>query len=599
MGPGSPFERHSKRRRAITATLFFVGMVAFLGYSFFHTQIVRKDDLALRAEQNRLRAFPVAAARGVIVDRNGELIAETVTRHSLELLPIPPDSIQSALLRLQPILDLTDEAREALIAQFRLEPDRPLSLTQALSAEGVTWVRANEAELPSLRLVPHTTRHYPQGEAVAHLVGYVAELTRYEVADSSTWAGYHPGQVVGKAGVERQYETMLGGQVGERYMEIDASGRVLGPIAVAEARRPVPGQTLQLTLHVELQRFIHSIFPRARNGAVVAIAPGSGEILALYSHPTFDPNQLIGLSDGTLARQLAEDPRQPLVNRAIAAAYSPGSTWNLATAIIGLKAGLIQLDSQMPIACAGGLSYAGRYSRCWKPEGHGMLDLVGALANSCNVYFYQLGIRLGLNRLLREGTRLGFARRAGIDLPGETVGTYPTSEEWYRQMGATPAPDEVMNLAVGAGGIEQTPLRMAQLFAAIAGNGSVSAPRLRLGGASMRPVDLDFEFGRGTVERLQQGLGVTPELGSADPITPVGNWKLYGQAAGGSPGDASAAAHGWFAGFAGPADDAPEIALAVVIENGDPEDAAELAARTADFYLSSRYNLATPEIPSN
>src|SRR5690606_25626912 len=158
----------------------------------------------------------------------------------------------------------------------------------------------------------------------------------------------------------------------------------------------------------------------------------TGEVLALYSYPTYDPNRLTGTVDGDLWRGLNRDARRPLLNRATSGIYPPGSTWKLATAIVGLETGTILPDTRMPIGCSGGMSYAGRYARCWRAEGHGALDLAGALANSCNVYFYQLGISLGLNRLSREGTRLGFSRKTGIDLPSEAAGTFPTDANWYR-----------------------------------------------------------------------------------------------------------------------------------------------------------------------
>jgi penicillin-binding protein 2 len=224
------------------------------------------------------------------------------------------------------------------------------------------------------------------------------------------------------------------------------------------------------------------------NGAIVAMVPSTGEILALYSHPTFDPNLLIGGVDATLWRSLNTDERRPLLNRA-----TP--------------------ETKMPISCTGGMSYAGRYSRCWKPEGHGSLDLAGAIQHSCNVYFYQLGIWLGLNRLSTEGTRLGFARKTGIDLPTEKVGTFPAGTDWYRKrFGWSPTPSEVMSLAIGQGPNAQTPLRMTQFFSALAGDGTAAAPHLLATQRAGRR-ETDLRVSRQTLQAVRVGLARVTEPG--------------------------------------------------------------------------------------
>ena len=596
MGPLSPFARQPRKQRAVLATLVVCGLVVFLGSAFFRTQVVRNEDFVLRADENSMRVVPVPSPRGAVFDRNGKLIAETITSYSLQLQPTSPDSARVGLLLLQPALGLSSEQVELLLQTFRETPDEPLTVSRSLTFEQVSWIEENRIDLPEVQLEAYPQRHYPEGEAVAHLVGYVAEISREELEDSTTWVGYRRGQMVGKAGIERQYEQMLGGTLGERYMEVDARGRVVGTIAPREAKPPVAGEELHLSIDVELQRFIHSIFPEEFNGAVVAMVPSTGEVLALYSNPTYDPNGLIGGADQELWRRLNSDPRRPLLNRATSGIYAPGSTWKLATAIVGLEKGVIAPDTKMPIACSGGMSYAGRYSRCWQQNGHGVLDLAGAIANSCNVYFYQLGIWLGLNQLSREGTRLGFSRRTGIDLPTENVGTFPTDAEWFKQrFGWDPTPSEVMSLAIGQGPNAQTPIRMAQFFAALAGNGTAPTPSLRQISPALRRTETDLRLREATLATLRVGMAQVMEPGGTAYMASLKNWKMYGKTGTSQNSADVTKPHAWFTGFSGRPDGAPEIAIAVVVEFGESGSgtAAPIAAKVADFYLNSKYGRST------
>jgi len=596
VGPRSPFSLKSKQRRAVIATLVLVAAVFFLGAAFFKTQVVRSHDFVLRADENRMRVVPLPAARGAVYDRNGELIAETVTSYSLHLLPTRADSAEAGLMRLRAVLDLTDSAIEVLLEDLQRHPTEPLLLSRSISFDQVAYLEENRMELPEFSLEAFPQRHYPAGESVAHLIGYVGEISREELADSVRWQGYRMGQLVGRSGIERQYEQLLGGTIGERYVEVDARGRVVGTIAPRAAQSPIVGREVRLTIDLELQRFIHSIFPQELSGAVVAMVPSTGEVLALYSHPTYDPNSLNGGIDGELWAHLNADPERPLLNRATSGIYPPGSTWKLATAIIGLEKGVIHTDSRMPIGCSGGMSYAGRYSRCWRAQGHGSLDLAGAIAHSCNVYFYQLGIWLGLNQLAREGTRLGFGRLTGIDLPAETSGTFPADVEWYRsRFGWSPTPSEVMSLAIGQGPNAQTPLRMAQFFAALAGDGTAPPPRLRLAPGSELAPETDLNLRQETLSAVRLGLAQVMEPGGTAYMSSLRRWKVYGKTGTSQNTQDPGRPHAWFTGFAGPPGEEPEIAFAVVLEFGESGSgtAAPIAAKLADFYLNRKHGYPT------
>jgi penicillin-binding protein 2 len=596
VGPKSPFTPKLRQRRALIATLLIVATIGFLGSAFFRTQIVRNSDFVLRADDNRMRVIPVPAPRGTVFDRNGELVAETVTSYSLFLQPAPLEVAEAGLRQLQPVLHLEEEAIQGFLQQLEQRPTDPVLLSRSLTFEQVAFVEEHRLDLPDLELEAFPQRNYPLGESFAHLIGYVGEISREELDDSTRWTGYRMGQLVGRSGIERQYEQILGGALGERFVEVDARGRVIGTIAPRAAKPPVIGREIRLTIDVELQRFIHSIFPKGLNGAAVAMVPSTGEVLALYSYPTYDPNSLNGGVDQRLWSRLNSDSRRPLLNRATAGIYPPGSTWKLATAIIGLEKRVIETASRMPLGCSGGMSYAGRYSRCWRAEGHGSLNLAGAIAHSCNVYFYQLGIWLGLNQLSREGTRLGFGRRTGIDLPTEHAGTFPADVEWYRsRFGWNPTPSEVMSLAIGQGPNAQTPLRMAQFFSALAGDGTAPTPRLLADSGEGLTPETDLKLRRETLEAVRIGLAQVMEPGGTAYMSSLRRWKMYGKTGTSQNTQDPTRPHAWFTGFAGPYDGQPEIAFAVVIEFGESgsQAAAPIAAKLADFYLNRKHGFPT------
>jgi len=598
--PISPFSLRSKQQRAVTAVLGIGAVLLFLGSAFFRTQVLRNDDFALRAEDNRIRVIPIPPPRGAIYDRNGELIAETLTDYTLSLLPSSADTAQAALEQLREPLRLTQAETDSILRLFERRPSQEIRLSRSVTFEQVAWIEEHRYDLPTVALEPFPRRYYPEGAAVAHLVGYVAEINRDELADSVNWPGYRLGDLVGRAGIERQYERVLGGRAGERYVEVDARGRMVGTIAPRATVAPIPGDSLRLSIDVALQRFIHSIFPKDLNGAVVALVPSTGEVLAFYSYPNFDPNRLTGGIPADLWRDLNTNPRRPLLNRATSGIYAPGSTWKLATAIVGLEKGVIQPETRMPVGCSGGWSYAGRYARCWQANGHGSLDLAGAIGNSCNVYFYQLGVLLGLNQLAREGTRLGFSRKTGIDFPTEATGTFPADADWYfERFQWAPTANEVLSLSIGQGPNAQTPLRMAQFFAALAGDGTAPAPRLIAVDRDERLApETDLNVQQTTLVSLRRGLAQVMEPGGTAYMSSLERWKVYGKSGTAQNSEDLNRPHAWFTGFAGPVDGQPEIAFSVVVELGESGSAmaAPIASKVADFYLNSKRGIPTPQL---
>ena len=584
-----------RRQRRSLGAVFAIGFVlAVLLTAFFQTQVVRGERYATRSEENRLRPIPIPAPRGVIVDRNGEIVATSVLGYSLQLLPGETATVEHTLRDLAPFLGLSDARVRRLMEERNAKPDALLTVTEDATFAQVAAVEERRASFPSLIVTERPKRYYPAGPAIAHLVGYVAEISAQELARPEYQrAGYQPGRPVGKTGVEEQYETLLSGRDGARFIEVDAQGRVVDPRAFVGAEPPGSGQDLKLTIDLELQEYIHRIFPDTLEGAVVAMVPSTGEVLALYSHPTYDPNAFVGGIPPRVWTALNRDPRKPLLNRAIGALYPPASTFKLVTAAAGLEEGLVTAETRMPIPCSGGMYYAGRFFGDWyDPPGFGPLDLVGAIQHSCNVYFYQLGIRLGLKGLTAAGTEMGFNRPTGIDLPGEKTPAFPTGPEWYRKrFGWDPTPSEVLSLAIGQGPNAQTVLKIAQFYSAIARNGSAPEPHLvAREGAGDGPGAIELDLSPADLRALWAGLAKVTEKGGTAYLSSLERWKLYGKT--GTAQNSQGKDHGWFAGFAGPPGEPPEIVVAVLVEHGlHGSDVAPIAAKAAEFYLDRKHGL--------
>jgi penicillin-binding protein 2 len=596
LSPANPFHPNARRRRALHAIVAIALMLGVLGAAFFRTQIVQNEEFTLQSEGNRFRLVPSPAARGTVYDRNGQVIAETVSGYTLEVEPGPPDSVRARVAPLLPLIGMDSSAMGEILERARKHPLEPVTVSDGLTFAQVSRLAERLPQYPWAMLDARPVRHYRYGESVAHLIGYVGEISDTELA-SDDWQGYRSGQTIGKAGIERQYERVLGGTAGARYVEVDARGKLVGRFTAQHSVPSTPGKDVHLTIDLDLQRYAHQIFPAGMRGAIVAMEPGSGEILALYSHPTYDPNQLIGRITPAVWRQLNGDPARPLVDRTTRGTYPPGSTWKLATAIVGLERKAITPEERMPFACTGGMSYAGRYSRCWKRDGHGYLNLAGAIAKSCNVYFYQLGIRLGLDRLAREGTRLGFARPTGVDLPHERTGTFPTDREWYfRRFRWRPVPSEVMSLSIGQGPNAQTPLRMAQFYAALAGDGTSARPHLVKTDAPA-PVETDLHVSPQTIQAVRVGLAEVVEEGTARAVA-LRRWKLYGKTGTSQNSQDLKRPHAWFTGFAGPPGGEPEVVVAAIVEFGEHGNttAAPLAAQMAEYYLNKRHGIRNPPL---
>ncbi|HEX7089726.1 MAG TPA: penicillin-binding protein 2 [Longimicrobiales bacterium] len=595
-----PFHLYARRRRAQGAVAVILAGMGGLALAFFQTQVVRSDTYALQSEANRLRPLPIPAPRGTIYDRNGRIVAENIPGYALSLLPAPRDTLYNTLQRLAPILGLTEARIAQLMEKQRAAPVQPLLVSSDLTFEQVSALEERHFMFPGVYIDTRPKRHYPAGEAVAHLIGYVAEISEAEL-QKPEFADYTAGQLVGKAGLERQYEHLLGGWPGVRYIEVDALGRIVGEYAPQTKIPPVPGKDLHLYLDLDLQEWIAKIFPDDMRGAVVAIEPGTGHVLAMYSSPGYDPNQFVGGVDPAYWRQLTADGARPLLHRAAAGLYPPGSTFKLATAAIALDLGLVDPDAYMPIPCRGGMAYGNRYFRCWEPRGHGYLNLADALANSCNVYFYQLGVKIGLERFLKEASRLGFTRKTGVDLPPEleAAGRFPDGPGWWRErFGYNATPTEVLSLAIGQGPNDQTPLKMAHFAAALAGNGKLPPPRIAADSLAPAGPDagINLNIAPENLARIREGMRRVVSPGGTAHLSSLEHWDLLGKT--GTAQNPHGKDHAWFIGIAGPKGGAPEIALAAIVEFGESgsRTAAPLVAKAADYYLRRRHGMPVDSV---
>ena len=590
------FHPHLRRSRAQGAIVVVVLLMGVLLAGFFRVQVLGSTTWTLRAESNRLRQLPVPAPRGTIYDRNGTILADNVPGYAITLLPGPPDSIRTTLERMSAYMALPQERIDRLMVDLR-RYGRELVVDADADFDVVSALEERRSEFPDVYMEMRPRRRYLAGAATSHVLGYVGEITAEELA-SETFGGarYEQGMVVGKTGIEREYEARLQGEQGLRYVEVDARGRIVGDFAGVTSDPAMPGEDLRLNLDLDLQEYIDHIFPDSMAGAVVALDPADGGILALYSAPSFDANAFVGGVDADFYRQLLNDPQKPLYDRAALGLYAPASTFKLAVAAIGLDLGVVAPEEFMPDPCSGAWFWGNRVWHCHKRDGHGYNNLAQAIANSCDIYFYQLGLRIGLDGMMSRANDVGFSRRCGVDLPQESIGIFPAERDfWTRRYGYSPQEGEVLNLAIGQGPNSQTPLKMAQFYVALARDGSAPPPTLAQG----------IELGEGWalnlspehLASLREGLRmVTQPGGTAHFAGTLEYWEVLGKTGTGQNTQSvagTAADHAWFAAIVGPFGGPPEVVVVSLVEHGESGSrvAAPIASKAADFYLRKKHGI--------
>jgi penicillin-binding protein 2 len=570
------FHPNDIARRARAAAYLSTGVLGFLAAAFFRTQILGHKEWVLQAEENRLREIPIAAPRGTIYDRKGKVIAENVVGYTVSVLTQSEDSLRATLKRLAGTIPLPPQQIELAVRRYKKAPTRPTVIMNDAPFDVVSVLEEHRVDFPSLIILSAPKRFYPEGAAVASFTGYTGEISEQELL-LPQFQAYKAGQQVGKQGLEKQYEAVLHGQEGSRYVEVDARGRIVREQGAQEQKAALGG-SLQTNIDLDLQVYVASLFADSLVGGAVAMDPETGGVLAMYSNPSFDPNRFIGGIPVAYFDSLLKNKDRPLYNKAYQGAYPPGSTWKLATAVMGLQDNVITPTTRMPQQCDGYYYFGNRAWQCWEKGGHGSLDLTGAIARSCDVYFYQLGLKIGISRLVAGGVQLGFGSKTGIDIPEEFKSRYPDGlkyfDEKYTPRGWTQGA-VALNMSIGQGDNAQTALNMARFYTALATDGYAAKPEI----VTRKPdrtkiINLSPEL----MAILRTAMvGVTSAGGTAASA------GITGVTLAGKTGTAQTAAlgkglcdHAWFAGFA-PADK-PKIVVSVVLECGAH---GYLAARVA------------------
>ncbi len=575
------------RDRAGTTRLVLAGVFLLLLSAFFRAQILGHEAYRLKAEQNRLRQVPLLAPRGAILDRNGELIADNIPGYTVKLFALREDSLRAVLGRVATLVALDSSDVDAIVGRWNGARYQPALVFSAATFENVSRLEEHRYLLPGLVVQTEPRRVYPGMTAVAHLVGYVTEVTERELT-AGTFPGSRLGGIVGRDGLERQYDSILRGVDGIKFTEVDARGRLVRDEVSSPSLSPIGGNPIRTTVDLPLQLFVDSMW-RAEladtRGSLIAMTP-SGEVLALYSAPSFDPNEFVGGIDPSRWSALLTNEAKPLLNRATRGTYPPASPFKLATAVMALRKGIVGFHTRMPEPCRGGYQFGNRYFRCWKREGHGSLDLTGAISKSCDVYFYQLGLRLGLPTLLEDGTRLGFAMPTKIDLGVETKPFYPAGVQYYdRQYGPRGWSRAVtLNLAIGQGENSQSLVSMMRFYAALAGDGKLRVPYIVKPRDTMPAGDLGLD--QEDLDGLRYALSDVVTRGTA-AASGGRELNVAGKTGTAQNSQRKDKDHGWFLGFA-PADN-PKIIVGSIMEFKEHgSTVAPYVVRVIRRYLTSQ-----------
>jgi len=567
-------EKRSKEQRFWTLAVMAAGGFALIAVGLLRLQIVQHEHYRRLAQENRVRLEVLRAPRGAIFDRNGVLLVDNHPSFNIVFSPLPAESLERArqvvhpewLLRVSALVE-SDSAAVTELVRAANRSGQSAVLRRNAPFPVLAAVEEARSELPGIEVLVEPIRRYPHGALAAHLLGYAGEINDRELAERSQ-RGYQAGDLVGRSGVERSYEEFLRGRDGAEYVVVNAMGKRVSTLSEGPPLAPEAGHDIVLTLDLRVQQALEEAMAGVLRGAAVAIDPRDGGILGMVSRPAFDPNEFSqGLSFARW-RQLSGGGSNPLLNRAIQGAYPPGSTFKIVTMLAALRAGMSQASSRHQ-PCAGSYAFGGRNFGCWKRSGHGSLDFPGALQHSCDVYFYQVGIKLGLPRLEAAARAFGLGDRTGIDLPQERKGLVP-GRAWYDKRWGPGRwrRGVLLNLAIGQGELLATPLQLALLAATVAGEGRPLRPHVvqSVRGAAEfhaeRPVQAGVAAEPVVWDAVQHGLelAVSSGTGTASRVPEVTVAGKTGTAQNPHGDD-----HALFVCYA-PADQ-PVIALAFVIEN--------------------------------
>lgn len=571
------------KERLAGAVFVIIATYCLLFIRLFYLQIIEGEEYRRLSESNCIRIQSIDPPRGLIFDSNGELIVDNRPSFDVSIIHRDAKPLNETLKRLSGYMGVSEtDLFERLDKQKGYLPYKPVLLKQDVGRNILAAIEVHKFDLPGVVINVKPLRHYINEGSAAHVLGYLSEISPNELK-SGKYPGTEGGDFIGKYGLEKEFEDYLRGTRGGRQVEVDATGRVIRVLKTVDVK---PGNNIYLTLDEELQKTAEALLAD-KVGAAVAIDPLNGNILAMASSPTFDQNDFVTGLSYKQWNELVNNPDRPMENKAVQAVYPPASTYKIITAIAGLEEGVI--DESLIYTCNGYHRYGNRVYRCWKNGGHGVVDIYRALSESCDVYFYQVGQKLGVDKLAFYATSCGLGSKTGISLDNESTGLIPTAEWKKRKMGDVWHGGETLSIAIGQGYNLVTPLQMATMIAAVANGGTRYTPQLFK----------QIESADGKVIRKghTQIVGRLPVSEKNLEIVKKGLWgtvqELHGTARGimlkkiaisGKTGTAQVISrrrdekdeedgpehhkpHAWFVAYA--PSEAPRIAVSVIVEHGE------------------------------
>jgi penicillin-binding protein 2 len=584
--------------------------------SLWYLQVIKGSEFRQMSTNNCIRIRENPAARGMILDRKGRPLAHN--RPSFEVYLVPEDLKENPeiLVKVGQMLHMNpEEIKEKLQTQKKRTPFRPVKIKSDIEWNELARLETSRVHLPGLFVDVRPRRTYDYGPLASHLIGYLGEVDENELRQPKG-TPYRMGAMIGKYGVEYQWETYLRGVDGGRQIEVDALGREIKPLGSVES---FPGNNLTLTIDFDLQKVAEEAF-QEKTGALIAMDPKSGRVLAMVSKPSFDPDIFAGNISPEEWKSLVENPFSPLQNKGIQGQYPPGSVFKIITAIAGLETGAITPNTHM--TCRGIYPYGNRDFRCYKEEGHGTISLHRAIVESCDIFFYQLGLKVGVDAIAHYAQEFGLGNLTGIALPHERIGIVPSTSWKKRRLGAPWYSGETLSLAVGQGYINATPLQLLGLISAIANGGRRYLPQVAekvedVYGNLLKEWPVS-EIGRvdvseKTLQIIQQallgavndprGTGWACVLKQAKAAGKTGTAQVIKMAQDFKKGDMERMPlkfrdHAWFVAYA-PFED-PIIAVVVLVEHGGygGAAAAPIAKRVIEKYLALE-QVAPPKVASS
>ncbi len=561
----SPLLNKAQLMRIIVQFVFLI-----LLFFFWKIQILDYNKYWKQSEANRIREMTLPPQRGLIKDRNGEILATNIASFRASIIRENCRDFEESCQKISSLLMLDPEVLKERIDRYKDSPlFQPIVVKDNLSLEEVAKVKARAMEFPELIIQSEPKRYYPYKSLAAHVIGYLQEVSQPEM--ESLYKDRQQGDLVGKTGIEREYEERLVGKKGRILEVVDSVGRKREEIS---RLNPTPGEDMILTLDFRLQKRTEELL-NGREGAVVVLKPDTGEILSLASFPTFDPNKFINRFTPDEWLDLIQSPEFPLENRAIRGLYAPGSIFKLTLALGALESEII--NEWKSYYCSGSIRLYGNPRACWFRGGHGSMNLYEGIKNSCNIYFYQVGKTMGIEKIAHYARMIGFGKKTGIDLPGEKTGLVPDTE-WKKRVRKEPwYPGETISVAIGQGPITVTPLQVAVYTACIANRGKKVIPYLYQKKNPLFGEENSVDIRKATFERIIRGMWQSVNDGGTgrgsrvegfDVCGKTGSTQVVSSATAKKLGEESkiVKTHSWYTGFA-PKDD-PQIVVTVLVEYG-------------------------------